>query len=84
MTGHDTASLRRQSAEARENLRHIEERVAVFALSTDVILQRVKEQHLLPARIAELEAQLPLPAPVVASDWNTAAVRDLPMAAPSA
>jgi len=48
------------------------------------MLQRVTEQHLLPARIAELEAQLPLPAPVVASDWNTAAVRDLPMAAPSA
>jgi len=39
----DAASLRRQLAEARANLRLIEEREAEYVLGTDVPLQLVKE-----------------------------------------
>jgi hypothetical protein len=38
----ELASLRRRLAEARENLRLIEERKAEFVMSTDVPLQLVK------------------------------------------
>jgi len=52
------ASLRRQLAEARKNLRLIEERKAEYVLSTDVPLQLIKEERQLRARIAELTVQL--------------------------
>jgi nucleotide-binding universal stress UspA family protein len=54
----DLASLRRQLAEARENLRLIQERKAEYVLSTDVPLQIVKEERHLLDRIAELEQRL--------------------------
>jgi nucleotide-binding universal stress UspA family protein len=54
----DLSSLRRQLAEARENLRLIQERKGEFVLSTDVPLQLVKEERRWLDRIAELEQQL--------------------------
>jgi len=54
----DWPSIRRQLAEARENLRLIEERQAEFVLSTDIPLQLVKERRRLLDRIVELERQL--------------------------
>lgn len=54
----DQASLARLLAEARANLRLLEERMAGFVLSTDVPLQWIKEQRQLEAKIAELEKQL--------------------------
>ena len=54
----DLLSFQRQLADARENLRLIEEREAEFALSTDVPLLLVKEKRHLLGRIAELEQQL--------------------------
>jgi len=54
----DVASLRRQLAEARANLRLIEERTAEYVLSTDVPLQLVKEKRRLQQRIADPEARL--------------------------
>jgi len=54
----DVASLRRQLAEARENLRLIEEREAEYVLGTEVPLQLVKEKRRLQERIAGLEARL--------------------------
>ena len=51
-------SLRRQLAEARTNLRLIEERKAEFVMGTDVPLQLIKEERRLRDRIAELEQQL--------------------------
>ena len=54
----DLSSLRRQIAEARENLRLIQERKAEFVLSTDVPLQLVKEERRWLDRIAELEQRL--------------------------
>ena len=54
----DVASLRRQLAEARENLRLIEEREAEYVLGTEVLLQLVKEKRRLQERIAGLEARL--------------------------
>jgi len=54
----DAASLRRQLAEARANLRLIEEREAEYVLGTDVPLQLVKEKRRLQERIAGLEARL--------------------------
>ena len=56
--GDDATSLRRQLAEARENLRLIEEREAAYVLETDVPLQLVKEKRRLQQRIAELEIRL--------------------------
>jgi hypothetical protein len=50
--------LRRQLAEARANLRLIEERESEYVLGTDVPLQLVKERRRLEERIAELEAEL--------------------------
>ena len=54
----DLSSLQRQLAEARENLRLIQERKGEFVLSTDVPLQLVKEERRWLDRIAELEQQL--------------------------
>jgi nucleotide-binding universal stress UspA family protein len=54
----DLTSLRRQLAEARENLRLIQERKAEFVLSTEVPLQLVKEERRWLDRIAELEQRL--------------------------
>jgi nucleotide-binding universal stress UspA family protein len=54
----DLPSLRRQLAEARENLRLIQERKNEFVLSTDVPLQLVKEERRWLDRIAELEQRL--------------------------
>jgi formylglycine-generating enzyme required for sulfatase activity len=51
-------SLQRQLAEARENLRLVEEREAEYPLSTDIPLLLVKEKRRLLARIEELEQQL--------------------------
>jgi hypothetical protein len=51
-------SLRRQLAEARDNMRLIEERESEYVLGTDVPLQLVKERRRLEERIAELEAEL--------------------------
>ncbi len=61
MTGaskEDLTSLRRQLAEARENLRLIQERKDQYVLSTDVPLQLVKEERRWLDRIAELEERL--------------------------
>ena len=54
----DVVSLRRQLAEARVNLRLIEERESSYVLSTDVPLQLVKEKQRLQRAIADLEARL--------------------------
>jgi hypothetical protein len=54
----DDVSLRRQLAEARANLRLIEERESSHVLSTDVPLELVKEKRRLQQRIADLEARL--------------------------
>ena len=54
----DAESLRHQLAQARANLRLIEEREAEYVLSTDVPLQLVKEKQRLQQRIADLEARL--------------------------
>jgi hypothetical protein len=54
----DVESLRRRLAEARENLRLVEEREAEFVLGTDVPLQLVKEKRRLRRRIVNLEARL--------------------------
>lgn len=54
----EAASLRRQLAEARENLRLIEEREAEFVLGTDVPLQLRKEKRRLRKCIVELERRL--------------------------
>jgi hypothetical protein len=50
--------LQRQLAEARENLRLIEEREAEYPLSTDIPLLLVKEKRHLLGRIDELKEQL--------------------------
>jgi len=54
----DLSSLQRQLAEARENLRLIQERKGEFVMSTDVPLQFVKEERRWLDRIAELEQRL--------------------------
>ena len=54
-TGSELASLRRQLAEARENLRLIQERKSEYVLGTDIPLQLVKEERQLLERIEELE-----------------------------
>jgi tetratricopeptide (TPR) repeat protein len=54
----DLESLQRQLAEARENLRIIQERKAEFVLSVEIPLQLVKEERSLLDKIAELEQQL--------------------------
>jgi len=52
------AFLRLQLAEARANLRLVEERESAYVLNTDVPLQLVKEKQQLQRRIVELEAEL--------------------------
>jgi formylglycine-generating enzyme required for sulfatase activity len=54
----DLASLRRQLAEARENLRLIQERKFEFAMETDIPLQLIKEEKQLLERIEELEQRV--------------------------
>ena len=54
----DLSSLQRQLAEARKNLRLIQDRKGEFVLSTDVPLQFVKEERRWLDRIAELEQQV--------------------------
>ena len=55
----DVASLRRQLAEARANLRLVEEREPEYVFGTDVPLQLVKEKRRLEERIAGLKAGRP-------------------------
>jgi hypothetical protein len=54
----DSNLVRHELAEARENLRLIQERKAQFVTSTDVPLPLVKEERRLVDRIAELGRQL--------------------------
>ncbi len=54
----DKATLSKQLAEARNNLRLIEDRKAQYVLEVDVPLQLVKEERRLKDRIAELEQQV--------------------------
>ena len=54
----ETASLQQQLAEARENLRVIEEHKAKYVQETDVPLQYLKEESRWRATIAELEDKL--------------------------
>ncbi|HDQ72938.1 MAG TPA: hypothetical protein ENN19_12705 [Chloroflexi bacterium] len=54
----ETTSLRRQLAEARDNLLLIEERISAYVMSTDVPLQLIKERRRLEARMAELVEKL--------------------------
>jgi hypothetical protein len=54
----ERASLERQRAELRENLRLIEERKAEYVLEVDVPLQLVKEERRLKARLADVERKL--------------------------
>ena len=56
--GSELASLRRQLAEARENLRLIQERKSEFVMGTDIPLQLVKEERQLLERIEELEQRV--------------------------
>ena len=56
--GGDIASWQRQLAEARENLRVIEEHKAKYVQETDVPLQYLKEERRWRAAIAELEDKL--------------------------
>jgi formylglycine-generating enzyme required for sulfatase activity len=51
-------SLRRQLAEARENLRLIEERKAEYVLVTDIPLQLIKDERRRRARVTELTKQI--------------------------
>jgi len=57
---HDSglASLRRQLAEARQNLRLIEERKSQFVMATDIPLQLIKEEQYLLKRTEELEQRV--------------------------
>ena len=54
----EKTSLQRQLAEARENLRLIEDRKAEYVLGVEVPLQLIKEERRWHDRIAELEAKL--------------------------
>jgi tetratricopeptide (TPR) repeat protein len=56
--GEDIASWQRQLAEARENLRVIEEHKAKYVQETDVPLQILKEERRWRGTIAELEEKL--------------------------
>ena len=56
--GSELASLRRQLAEALENLRLIQERKSQYVMGTDIPLQLVKEERQLLERIRELEQHL--------------------------
>jgi diadenosine tetraphosphatase ApaH/serine/threonine PP2A family protein phosphatase len=57
-TESELASLRRQLAEARENLRLIQERKSEYVLGTDIPLQLVKQEQELLKRIEELEQRV--------------------------
>jgi hypothetical protein len=52
------ASWQRQLAIYRDNLRLIEERKAIYVLTTDVPMQLVREESEVRAKIADLEAKL--------------------------
>ena len=56
----NAASLQSQLADARENLRIIDEQIAKYVQETDVDVQLIKQQRRWQARIAELERQLGL------------------------
>jgi hypothetical protein len=58
LSSEERASLTRQLAASRENLRLIEERMSEFVESTDAPLQLVKSKRQTAARIAELERRL--------------------------
>jgi len=49
--GSELASLRRQLAEARENLRLIQERKSQYVMGTDIPLQLVEEERQLLERV---------------------------------
>jgi len=57
-TESELASLRRQLAEARENLRLIQERKSEFVMGTDIPLDLIKRERQLVERIAELEQRV--------------------------
>lgn len=77
----DLQSKQRQLAEARENLRLIEERKAEHVLQVDVPLYLIKEERSLREHIAQLEADVA--APSVKSDPpSTLYLRALPPAPP--
>ena len=57
-THNDIASLQQQLAEARENLRLIEERIAQYVQETEVPLQLIRDERHWRTRIAELEQVL--------------------------
>ena len=67
-TGSELASLHRQLAAVRENLRLIQERKSQYVMGTDVPLQLIKEEQQLLERIKELEQRIrrtePATAPV--------------------
>lgn len=54
----ENESLRRQLAEARENLHLIQERKSEFVMSTNVPLDLIKEERRTKRRIEELEQQV--------------------------
>ncbi len=54
----DADSLRRQLAEARENLRLIQERRSQYVMEVEIPLDLVKQERRLERRVAELEARL--------------------------
>jgi len=56
--GSELASLRRQLAEARENLRLIQERTSQYVMETDIPLDLIKRERQLVERIAELEQRV--------------------------
>jgi len=57
-SGSELASLRRQLAEARENLRLIQERKSQYVMETDIPLDLIKRERQLVERIAELEQRV--------------------------
>jgi len=57
-TESELASLRRQLAEARENMRLIQERKSQYVMGTDIPLQLAKEERQLLERIEELEQRI--------------------------
>jgi hypothetical protein len=58
LSAQERASLERQLAELRENLRLVEERKSEFVEETEVPLQLIKNERRLRERVAEIEARL--------------------------
>lgn len=61
LSSEERASLTRQLAASRENLRLIEERKSQFVQETDIPLQLVKDERRVRERITELQARLAQP-----------------------